>query len=570
MQTVSQTACDCGHDHHQGAQGTDADWEGFLAAVATRFSAVAGDAKSLHVSAAHGLWEAYLGAFTDDVTRQVHDCNTCKHFIEHFGNLVVVNDDGTVTSAVWELGMTPDFYKPSVDAMLDKVNGAQRVTQPFYSALPILGQAQTGEWHHLSAILPPAMVFAPAWGKGHHTRDEYLAAGHQHTADRVVLRSSIRHALNEFTPEIIQRALTLVESDGLHRGGAVHGGLKFLGDLHEAQAKCGPNKIRRENLLWRAVAEAPDGHLHPRSGMVGKLLTDLSDPSLTLDDVKKKFAAEMNGLDYRRPQAAPKAGNIARAEGVIAELVLARSLERRFARLHEIEALWRPAPPPSERQGGGVFAGVQARGAKPRPVDLHVSSDKKTITFVKFRDTVLMGGDPAKTIEAYVGESGPFASFVTALFDDAPPIIKWDSEERRNPFTWYTYGSRKTHSGTPPSQWGLQRGWVKVNAIARSPAEWGTPISPSTHSSYRSAILVLEGCVDTANSGNALFPEFLRPELHSIAPTVEAFAKTAKIHGRSEASAAGLMISASGQAYGITVRVTNHGVVQTYLIDRWD
>lgn len=105
--------------------------------------------------------------------------------------------------------------------------------------------------------------------------------------------------------------------------------------------------------------------------------------------------------------------------------------------------------------------------------------------------------------------------------------------------------------------------------MARSPAEWGTAMNDAV-TSYRSAILVLEGAVDSRDSGNALFPEFLRSELHGVSSTIEAFAASAKIHGRAEASAAGLMVSSSGKGLGVTVRVTSHGVTQTYIIDRWD
>lgn len=237
---------------------------------------------------------------------------------------------------------------------------------------------------------------------------------------------------------------------------------------------------------------------------------------------------------------------------------LARSLERRFARLHEIEALWRPPLVPG---------GAAANGALPSPGGDEASTEATPISYVKFRDTVLPG---AESIEAMVTHGNqPFAAFVTALYDDAPPIIKWDRADRRNPFTWYMWGTRQV-SGSPPSQWGLRSGWVKVTAVSRSPAEWGLPAGSDSVAAYRSAMFVLEGAVDSREDGNALFPEFLAPEFHEISSTVEAYSKSAKIHGRDSASASGILVSASGKPHPLRVRVTAGGVTQVYNIDRWD
>ena len=96
------------------------------------------------------------------------------------------------------------------------------------------------------------------------------------------------------------------------------------------------------NLLWKAAASAPVGFCHITSGVPGKLLEGI-----------------MDGLNLDR-------------------------IQRRFARLEEIETRWK-APAPADHEGG-VFAGVPTRTAKPKSDDL---TPRVNMTWVKFRDTVL-------------------------------------------------------------------------------------------------------------------------------------------------------------------------------------
>ena len=83
-------------------------------------------------------------------------------------------------------------------------------------------------------------------------------------------------------------------------------------------------------------------------------------------------------------------------------------------------------------------------------------------------------------------------------------------------------------------------------------------------------IFVLAGCVDSRETGgNALFPECLRGDLHSVRSTIEAYSRSAKIGGRAEASACGYDLRKSPDSRA-AVRVLNNGRWTAYKIDRWD
>jgi hypothetical protein len=285
--------------------------------------------------------------------------------------------------------------------------------------------------------------------------------------------------------------------------------------------------------------------------MIGTLLEDIA-AGLSFEVAARRFAEKMHPLQYQRPQAAPSAGNIAAAEKLVEQFGIARSLERRFARLDELETVWGPvaesAPAP-----GGVFGHIKPKESAPRA---SMVAPAQPITWVKFAATVL---PEARRIELNVPTHGAFSALLTAVHPDAPPILQWDLPERRNPVSWYQYVG-----GSSARSWGLQPGtWAKVNAITLRPAMW---YGANFEHQGKSALLIVDGAKDSrTDQGNGLFPETLKAELRAVRSTIESFSKVATIHGAAEASACGLIVPAA------VLRVTNqHGVVTAYHVDRWD
>ena len=94
-----------------------------------------------------------------------------------------------------------------------------------------------------------------------------------------------------------------------------------------------------------------------------------------------------------------------------------------------------------------------------------MSGPTVTITWEKFRRTVL---GSARKIEFYVpGKEECYTAILTAEDQEAPPIILWDTEENRNPFSWYVYSG-----GSTPSRWNLLRGYVEVTGVTLQPNLW--------------------------------------------------------------------------------------------------
>lgn len=522
---------------HTHGNVDDAEYSAFLQRVNARFRSNT-EGKPVFTTATEGLWAAYLESFPEEL-RQHHNCNACRHFVERFGALVTIGESTGVTrSAVWDADDAPPVYQLAVSTMRRLVERS-KVTGPFLSNEATWGQPVTGQWQHLFVKNPT--VFRHA-----------LLTPFQAMAEKKEDFKNMLRALDEFDSDTVKTALDLLQSEALYRAEKVLGPAKWLMDLHSARE--GKHGLQRANVVWLAVATAPPGFAHPRSSMIGTLLEDIA-AGKPFTEVSRAFAEKMRADAYQRPQAPPAAGTIAAAEKAFAAMGLARSLERRFARVEEIQAIWRPAAP-TQPVGDGLFGHLQPKGAAPART---MNVPAQTITWDKFARTVL---PDVKTMELYAPNHGNFGALLTAVHDDAPPILQWDREEQRNPFSWYVYTG-----GSSAANWGLRTGWVDVTAVTLKPSMW----HGGNEHQGKGVFFALAGARDGRDAGNALFPETMRSELHQFRSVIEAYARSAKLGGRGEPGhACGYLLAAGSGTWNVKVRVTTAAGVREYLLDRWD
>ena len=518
----------------------DHDYTSFLSRIQARFAAnVDNGAAPLFTTDAENMWQAYLDALPED-QRQHHTCHCCRAFVERFGPLVTITPDGSTVPAIWNADDAPELYREAITAMA-KLASRAKVTGVFLSEDRVWGSPETGTWRHLSATPPAAMVY----------KRTILTAG-QKMAERREDFKTVMYALGEFPAPIIGTALKLLRSDSLYRSEKVLGQAEWLDALHAARSCAhGPAKA---NVVWRAVALAPAGFCHPRSSMIGTLLEDIA-AGMEYGEVSRRFAAKMHPLQYQRPQTAPTAGAIAAAEKVMEQLGAAGSLARRFARLDEVQAFWLPAPKPEAQSAAGVFGHLQPKGSAVPGMRIPA----QTMTWEKFQRTVL---PTAERIEFQAPSSGSYTALVTAVNADAPPILQWDSEDSRNPVSWYFW-----HGGSSAAQFGLRGGsFYEVDAITLKPSMWN-----GGHEHQGEAVMfVLAGARESRVAGAAIFPETLRSEFHGIRSVIEAYSRNATIEGMEQPHAAGYMIQKGAGNWNATVRVWSDGKSMDYRLDRWD
>lgn len=479
--------------------------------------------------------------------QQRHDCRTCAHFFTTYGGLATIGEGGTLTPVFWDPAAAPAFYRPAAAALADLVTRAN-VTGVFVTDRQQWGIGVTGDWTHFSVVPPTALLYT---GRIH--------TPSQRAAELREDYRTLSRALGEIALAQLETALRVLEADALSRAEKVVGLARWLRDLQAARTAT-QDVRRREALTWRAVATAPPGFCHPRSSMIGTLLEDIA-AGLSFEEVRARWEAKMHPLRYQRPQARPAAGNIGRAEKLVEQLGLAPALRRRYARLDEVEAIWRPTATPEPRAAAGVFGHLEPKGRAAQGPQLDIPV--QTMTWVKFAATVL---PTVQRLELFVpgGLAVAFVGLVTAVDPDAPPLLQWDRPERRNPVSWYLW-----HNGSYPAQWGLApTTWQPVSAVALKPPQWyGGQLSHHGEG----AIMILEAARDSRweHAGLALFPETLRAELHAVRSTIEAFSRSGRLEGAEAGNANGLLLQ-KGQPLLTSLQAHDAGGVRRYVIDRWD
>lgn len=366
-----------------------------------------------------GLWDVFLNNIPEDA-RQHYDCRACRHFVERYGNLVTVKEDGHIESALWNIDV-PEFFQPSLDAMNRIVRKEQKVNGIFVSDILTLGTPVTGVWHHLSVELPRGMA-----------NNSRLRNAEQVAAEKREEFRMLINALQEYPLDIVEQAVSLLETNAMYRSDRVIGIAKWFKELHESIE--GVNGTQRNNLIWKAVSKAPTGFCHIKSSMIGTLLDDIK-AGYSTRVVMARFEEKMNPQNYMRSQSAPTASAIEQAEKLVEKLGIADSLRRKYARFEDISkhCNWMPRPTKieAEKKTGGVFANVTPKEKLDTP-NSQINMPTTVMTYDKFCKTVLSTADK---IEVLIDNPNRFMALVTEAVEGSENILQWN-----NPYSWYYHG----------------------------------------------------------------------------------------------------------------------------------
>lgn len=519
-------------------------YDQLLLEIRKSFSTAISINEPMFTTNAENLYDIFLDCLPEEA-RQHYNCRACRDFVNRYGGLVTIDDAGYIHSVMWEF-LTPDFFYLSVSNVHNAVKNA-KVTGVFLTEEKRLGIPKTGVWTHMAVDIPKDRLH----------RDKIFTSG-QKMAEKKEDFKMLINAIVKYKKETVETAVNLLRSNSLYRSEKILGIAEWFLDVvkefEDNNGKFGAN------LVWKRVATAPAGFCHISSSMIGTLLDDIED-GMDFETVKRRFDEKMNPAKYQRPKAAPTAQNVARAEEIVAKLGIANSLKRRYARLDELQKVWEPCVDiPKEAKGvfGNVFGKIKTKDtiSKREPV----TANGGVMTWDKFQRTVMPN---AKKIELNIPyHRSSYAALVTAVDPEAPPIIKWDTEENRNPFSWYMYTN-----GSHPSDWNLTSGkYVEVTGVVLQPNLW----QHGYEYQGKGVFFILKDCKDKNNRSSGLFPEILRGELREVRATIEAYSRDNPLEGEWEADACGLSLQDGGTNWGCALRVTTDVGVSTYKLDRWD
>lgn len=392
-----------------------------LEVVKRHFNSMVNAEKKLFTTNVTGLYEAYLGNLPAEA-RQRYTCHACKNFIERFGGLVTINEDGTMNSVMWDVANTPIFFLDSVYAMKEAVLKS-RVNGVFVPDARVLGTPRTGEWTHFSVPLPQEMVNRSV------IRTAYQVMAAKREDYNVLSRVSAAHSI-----ENVDKVIALLRSETVYRGDRYIPHAEWFKNVLVKRESLVTYRAR-ENFLWLVASNAPTGFIPSNSTNLGQTLNDIAD-GMSLETVGRKLAERLNPSTFMRAQTAPSANAIREHERIFQRFVEAgianeESLQRRYAKLEEVPlTIWEAKQYPTAKKTstGGVFGHLTPKDKKPAAAN-QMNLPSKVMTFDKFSRTVLPTADK---IEALIDNPNRFMALVTAAVEDSPNILQWD-----NTFSWY-------------------------------------------------------------------------------------------------------------------------------------
>lgn len=457
------------------------------------------------------LWEAYLDAAPEG-HRQCRNCRACRRFIQKYGGLVVVNEAGAIIPFLWPVGSHSHLYEDACVAMRQIVNKAS-ITGVFLSSERILGQAPAGEWTHL-------------WVKNRNVWSNPIKTAEQAMAEKREEYKMADEAIRAYGLHTVRKAIKCLELSANDKKHVEQ--LRWFEGMHTK----GPND------RWIAIANAPAGYAHIKSGMVGSLLDDL-EKGCSPDRAMDRWREKMDPLQYMRPQAPAKQGTVEQANKMVEKLGIEGALKRKRARLSDIPfytLAWLPAQSLT-KDLDGFFNFKPNKGL--------AGKHPKTMSFTTFRRDIL---PQAKSIEVNVPSHGDFVAFTTAQDANAPKIFQWDHH-----CAWY-----RQAFGSDASEFSTRQGLKKCVAIIDSKDFVGNDRI------LKDAFFIIEGASHTRTIGLGIFPQCLKSDYHGVRSVIEQYSRTGKLE-RDDYSAAGIGLSG-----GVTVHVDLGGVTGTLLIDRYE
>lgn len=278
--------------------------------------------------------EVYLENFPEGSnnffrTTTQHDCSTCKHFIRSVGNVVAIKDNKLVS--IWDVKVDDPAYQKVADALSAFVKAAP-VFGKFLSWENKIGNQENFEnvpgkdsikWEHFYAYIDHSRFMAASYEIG-----EKVGAFNSG-------RDVFNRALNEIKIEAIDSVLDLINEDLLYRG-LEHKAL-VLAFKKELELFNQVPEEEKTLYVWRRTGDLHDSVLRFRNSVIGTLVVDMGDETITPDAAVASFESKVAPTNYKRSKSLVTKDMLVAAQKEIAELGLESTLSRRYAKLDDLE-----------------------------------------------------------------------------------------------------------------------------------------------------------------------------------------------------------------------------------------
>jgi hypothetical protein len=409
------------------------------------FTSISKDAKRLYVVDLDkdAIWDLYLASFpagTNEMFRKrsEHDCSCCRSFIRHFGNVVVINPDYSI-STIWDLQNAGPIYQPVVNALSAFVK-KHAITDYYYSPETKYGvisnheqDKETGRvitWNHFQVDMPAKFVFRTPRVAGMAMNTEMSQARDT--------RNVFKRSLTEISPDALQTVRDLIAQNSIYRGEEWTPALaEFARRQLEYKAIVAKNPAAAENYCW-VVADIVGGSVGKLlNHSMGTLLSDIAE-GYDLDEAIKSYEKKVAPENYKRPKAVFTQKMLDDAQAAVTSMGYLESLPRRFATLDDITVnniLFANRDASKRMAPASVFDDLSKSASSQKVMDQKALDRLEEVPIGKFVTDIL----PTVTkIEALVESrlASNLVSLVAPVHKDSPTMFKWG-----NGFSWAYNGN---------------------------------------------------------------------------------------------------------------------------------
>ena len=305
------------------------------------------------------LWDAYLKGFDPDPifrdpNSSVHNCNYCRHFIYHYGNIVIINDDNTITS-IFDIDV-PEEYAKSFKAMSDLVHSAsiqnvfvitndtlrlnnypasklpkyrclgvyqnvKRYTKEEAEKFGVVKPNQIVTFNHLYLDLPERYVLS--------SRSSVEAISAEHLSNKQVFK----RLMEEISVDTLELVKDLMEQNSILNGIAHLPKLNAIIPLAKEYASL--PTIEKDNWCWRKSYKFQYAKF--RNELAGTLCVDIQS-GVPLEKACRDWNMRVDPANYMKAASPITKRQIEEAQKFAEENGYIESFTRRCATMEDIEA----------------------------------------------------------------------------------------------------------------------------------------------------------------------------------------------------------------------------------------
>lgn len=401
------------------------------------------------------LWKAYMDGFGEDPifrspTSSQHNCNTCRNFIERYGNIVALDDELRIMT-MWD-GDVTDEYRESFRLMDDLLKGSQIAgafveTFDYLNAAPYeksnknaadfalgvasnvkqyteqeakqFGVVEAGRvytFNHLMVRLPRAFV-----AFDHESVDAITAKKRE---DKVQLE----RGLKEIDVDTLLLVQDLIKQGSLLNGDAYLKKVESFTELAYRYANMAPKGIRglTDRWLWREAGTFP--YCRFRSELIGTLCTEIAEGK-ELERACQDWNKRVDPANYMKAKAPITQQMIDAARQFVTDNGYEQSFNRRCATMEDIKVcdILHANAGDGTVKPVSIFDGLKPTATRHKPADF---KDVPEMGIDEFMRDVL---PTATSVEAYLQNrmEKNFVTLTAPAAADSKPIFKWP-----NNFGW--------------------------------------------------------------------------------------------------------------------------------------